>query len=175
MMTRRGVGCFPSCHYAILKCANGRRQVLMNSRVRNREMVWHRRLQGRRLLQRERSAHGRLLASFNEKGGNDSQNRWRDDKLDDTSIVWSMKPPWCQPWTIITTGLTLISVPTPLVSSLIHRTTYWPSVFMMIPVLAWWWIFLYVYPKQVLAMLQQDAELSMREGRDRKPLWDREE
>ncbi|KMT10171.1 hypothetical protein BVRB_5g119320 [Beta vulgaris subsp. vulgaris] len=66
--------------------------------------------------------------------------------------VWDTKPSWCQPWTISLTGVSVIAgswlvlhsiVITALVSSLIC---------------AWWYIFLYSYPKTYSDMISERRE-----------------
>ncbi|WP_171575046.1 DUF6737 family protein [Leptolyngbya sp. Cla-17] len=55
--------------------------------------------------------------------------------------VWSYKPWWCQPWSILLTGNSLI-----LGSwGLFHRM--WITAIVAIPVLAWMGFFLLVYPQ----------------------------
>lgn len=60
-----------------------------------------------------------------------------------TSSVWTYKPWWCQPWSILLTGITMIAG-----SWLIfHR--YWVTGLVALPVLVWMGFFLLVYPKLV--------------------------
>lgn len=63
--------------------------------------------------------------------------------------VWDTKPYWCQPWTIVLTGTSVIAcswiilhsvIVTALASSLIG---------------AWWYIFLYSYPKSYSEMIAE--------------------
>ncbi|MBM0743572.1 hypothetical protein JOY44_18465 [Phormidium sp. CLA17] len=55
--------------------------------------------------------------------------------------MWSYKPWWCQPWSILLTGNSLI-----LGSwGLFHRM--WITAIVAIPVLAWMGFFLLVYPQ----------------------------
>jgi hypothetical protein len=63
--------------------------------------------------------------------------------------IWQYKPWWCQPWSIVLTSLVLI------VGSwlLLHRI--WITVIVAVPVLAWMGFFLFVYPKQMQAYLQE--------------------
>jgi len=55
--------------------------------------------------------------------------------------VWKTKPVWCQPWTIVLTGMLIISLPT-----LVFDWKY-VSVAFAFPIAAWWYVFLYAYPK----------------------------
>ncbi len=53
---------------------------------------------------------------------------------------WDLKPFWCQPWSILLTGIILIAL-----------TIWWPhralfTVFVLISVLLWWGLFLFLAP-----------------------------
>jgi membrane protein YdbS with pleckstrin-like domain len=65
--------------------------------------------------------------------------------LEDQSLpesLWQLKPWWCQPWSIITTGIAV-----PLGAwSLTQRL--WVVIPMGVLVLLWWLVFLYLVPKQ---------------------------
>lgn len=69
------------------------------------------------------------------------------DKFDDRQnsskplSVWDLKPWWCQPWTILLTGILLI------VGSWILFQTVWITVGLSSSILLWWFYFLIVYPK----------------------------
>jgi hypothetical protein len=65
--------------------------------------------------------------------------------------MWQLKPWWCQPWSIVLTGL---SIPT-AIYGVTHQL--WLSVPAALLVLGWWFLFLYLVPKQYQAYL--DAEL----------------
>jgi hypothetical protein len=55
--------------------------------------------------------------------------------------IWSLKPWWCQPWSILLTGVAL-----PLGSwLLIHR--WWVTAPLAAAVLIWWWLFLVLMPR----------------------------
>ncbi len=54
---------------------------------------------------------------------------------------WNYKPWWCQPWSILLTGITLIGA-----SWLLFRTV-WISIIVAVPVLAWMGFFLLLWPK----------------------------
>tara|TARA_B100000073_G_scaffold43807_2_gene32657 strand:+ start:4779 stop:5264 length:486 start_codon:yes stop_codon:yes gene_type:complete len=60
---------------------------------------------------------------------------------DEEKNVWKTKPFWCQPWTIVLTGVGIISLPTIVFD--------WKAVsgVFVVPIAAWWYIFLYAYPK----------------------------
>ena len=53
---------------------------------------------------------------------------------------WSLKPWWCQPWSIISTGLLMVGGSW----ALLHRL--WISLPITLGVLAWWLLFLVLVP-----------------------------
>jgi hypothetical protein len=55
--------------------------------------------------------------------------------------VWNHKPWWCQPWSILLTGLVLIS------GSWLLLKTIWVTVLVAVPILTWMGFFLLVYPR----------------------------
>ncbi|KAI9080279.1 hypothetical protein K1719_037673 [Acacia pycnantha] len=61
--------------------------------------------------------------------------------------VWDTKPSWCQPWTITLTGILIIAA-----SWLILRSLPVTSVILLL-ICAWWYIFLYSYPKAYSEMI----------------------
>lgn len=65
--------------------------------------------------------------------------------------IWKMKPWWCQPWSIVLTGLLMPSG----LWLLSHR------LWMVLPVAAavvlWWFVFLYAVPKQYAAALTDES------------------
>ncbi|XP_059299356.1 uncharacterized protein LOC132052029 [Lycium ferocissimum] len=63
--------------------------------------------------------------------------------------VWDTKPSWCQPWTITLTGTVIISL-----SWLILHSAIATGVVMTI-IGAWWYIFLYSYPKAYSDMIEE--------------------
>ncbi|GAV57755.1 hypothetical protein CFOL_v3_01291, partial [Cephalotus follicularis] len=76
-----------------------------------------------------------------------------DGYLDQLSLeydsVWDTKPSWCQPWTILLTGIAVVAC-----SWLIfHSVVFTPVIFFLICV--WWYIFLYSYPKAYSTMIAQ--------------------
>ena len=74
------------------------------------------------------------------------------------SSIWELKPPWCQPWTIVSSGVILTVIPGELASFILHRGCMWPSVVAGLLVCAWWYLFLYIYPRQVAAILNAQLE-----------------
>lgn len=55
--------------------------------------------------------------------------------------VWDYKPGWCQPWSIILTGITIVAASWLILHSL------WLTIAISLPIIAWWVYFLLLYPK----------------------------
>jgi hypothetical protein len=71
--------------------------------------------------------------------------------------VWNHKPWWCQPWSILLTGLALIG------GSWFLLKTIWITVLVAVPILIWMGFFLLVYPRLmrqsgILEALQSGTE-----------------
>jgi hypothetical protein len=58
--------------------------------------------------------------------------------------LWSLKPWWCQPWSILLTGGTVILASTAAGWNL---RMWWVGVLPSVLVLLWWWLFLVVAPR----------------------------
>ncbi|MEO1002992.1 MAG: DUF6737 family protein [Cyanobacteria bacterium J06638_7] len=56
--------------------------------------------------------------------------------------IWSLKPWWCQPWSIVLTGMVVIA------ASWMLLQRWWISAPAAMAVLLWWWLFLVVAPAQ---------------------------
>lgn len=54
---------------------------------------------------------------------------------------WNYKPWWCQPWSILLTGITIIGG-----SWLVFRIV-WLTLIISIPILTWMGFFLVIWPK----------------------------
>lgn len=67
---------------------------------------------------------------------------------------WSYKPWWCQPWSILLTGITLIS------GSWLLFKTLWVTIIVSIPLLIWMGFFLLVWPKLMIqsGVLESEQE-----------------
>ncbi|KAL3531334.1 hypothetical protein ACH5RR_010656 [Cinchona calisaya] len=63
--------------------------------------------------------------------------------------VWDTKPSWCQPWTITLTGILVIAGSW----LILHSAIVTAAVLSLI--CAWWYIFLYNYPKAYLEMIEE--------------------
>jgi hypothetical protein len=60
----------------------------------------------------------------------------------DQSInVWDYKPGWCQPWSIILAGMTIVAV------SWLVLHNVWLTLIVSLAIIAWWVYFLLIYPK----------------------------
>lgn len=66
--------------------------------------------------------------------------------------IWQLKPWWCQPWSILLTGITLIGA----TWWFFHRI--WFTSFVALPVLTWMFYFLRVYPKLMQTMMAGEAD-----------------
>ncbi|EKQ70785.1 hypothetical protein OsccyDRAFT_1090 [Leptolyngbyaceae cyanobacterium JSC-12] len=68
--------------------------------------------------------------------------------------VWSYKPWWCQPWSILLTGCGVVG------GSwwLFHRI--WLTGFITVPILTWMGFFLLVYPRLFAQSMQQEIEVT---------------
>ena len=69
-----------------------------------------------------------------------------------SSSLWQSKPWWCQPWTILLTGLAAMAGSW----LLLHR--WWISTPVALAVMLWWWLFLVVVPRAYRAELQEGAD-----------------
>jgi hypothetical protein len=65
--------------------------------------------------------------------------------------VWQYKPWWCQPWSIVLTGVAIIGGSW----LLLHRV--WVTALVTVPILTWMGYFLLVYPRLVNQMLADAA------------------
>ncbi|CAL4918569.1 unnamed protein product [Urochloa decumbens] len=60
--------------------------------------------------------------------------------------VWDTKPAWCQPWTILLTGTAVVACSWVLQSVIV-------TAGVSFIICAWWYIFLYSYPKAYTEMI----------------------
>jgi hypothetical protein len=63
--------------------------------------------------------------------------------------IWHYKPWWCQPWSILLTGTTLVG------GSWLPFHRLWLTAIVALPVLAWMGIFLILYPQAMREQLAQ--------------------
>ncbi len=66
--------------------------------------------------------------------------------------AWDYKPWWCQPWSILLTGIPLIS------GSWLLFKIIWVTVIVAVPVLTWMGFFLLLWPKLMQEYYQQSAQ-----------------
>lgn len=67
--------------------------------------------------------------------------------------LWSLKPWWCQPWSILLTGC---SVP---VASWLWLGRWWITAPLVAAVLLWWYLFLVVVPRAYRVQNPGSAQL----------------
>lgn len=67
---------------------------------------------------------------------------------DSNPSIWHYKPWWCQPWSILLTGLGLIG------GSWLLFHTLWLTGIISLPIVAWMIIFLVIYPRQFKVWLK---------------------
>ena len=65
----------------------------------------------------------------------------RNQNLSENFNIWNYKPWWCQPWSIILTGIAIIG------SIWLLFNTIWSTVLIAIPITLWWIYFLVLYPQ----------------------------
>lgn len=58
--------------------------------------------------------------------------------------IWHHKPWWCQPWSIVLTGIAIIS------GSWLGFKLIWLTVLVAIPILAWMGFFILLYPRLIM-------------------------
>ncbi|MGF1458560.1 MAG: DUF6737 family protein [Leptolyngbyaceae cyanobacterium] len=76
--------------------------------------------------------------------------------------VWQHKPRWCQPWSILLTGITVISGSW----LLFHR--YWLTGLIALPITAWMGFFILIYPR-LMAESVLTTDLSLPSPQDQQP------
>ncbi|MEQ8753739.1 MAG: DUF6737 family protein [Coleofasciculus sp. G1-WW12-02] len=54
---------------------------------------------------------------------------------------WNYKPWWCQPWSILLTGVVIIT------GSWVLAKTLWITLIVTTPILVWWFYFLWLWPR----------------------------
>lgn len=69
-----------------------------------------------------------------------------------SSSVWKTKPFWCQPWTIVLFGVFCVSLPT------LAFDWKFVSVAVAVPISAWWYVFLVLYPKSYASSSFEEKE-----------------
>jgi hypothetical protein len=77
----------------------------------------------------------------------------------DAGGFWNHKPWWCQPWTIVATGLALVG------GSWWWLGLWWLSLPLALAVSLWWWLFLVLVP----AAHGAEAAVGGRDGVEAEP------
>ncbi len=65
--------------------------------------------------------------------------------------IWNYKPWWCQPWSIILTGISLIG------GSWLLLHNLWITIVVAIPVLTWMIYFVVIFPRLAIASSEKDS------------------
>lgn len=66
--------------------------------------------------------------------------------------IWSHKPWWCQPWSILLAGSAAISISWFVIHAI------WFTALVGVGVMLWWLLFLVVVPKAYLDSLSDSAD-----------------
>jgi hypothetical protein len=67
--------------------------------------------------------------------------------------LWQLKPWWCQPWSIVLTGVGLVAI------AWLLFQRWWIAAPVAIAVLAWWFLFLLWVPRQYTAAVRQQRSI----------------
>lgn len=59
----------------------------------------------------------------------------------ESTNIWHYKPWWCQPWSILLTGIVAMS------SSWLLFQKFWLTIGLILLILSWWYYFLIFVPK----------------------------
>lgn len=73
--------------------------------------------------------------------------------------VWNYKPWWCQPWSIILTGIIIVG------GSWLLAKVLWITILLSIPIFAWWVYFLILFPQMVKEAYFQESSITQSEER----------
>ncbi|TKV91868.1 hypothetical protein SEVIR_9G125900v4 [Setaria viridis] len=87
-------------------------------------------------------------AFFGEDGVVEDMDGYLDYLSLEYDSVWDTKPAWCQPWTILLTGTAVVACSWVLQSVII-------TAGVSFIICAWWYIFLYSYPKAYTKMIAE--------------------
>ncbi|KAA8543247.1 hypothetical protein F0562_021258 [Nyssa sinensis] len=92
---------------------------------------------------------------FDENGAVDDMDGYLNYLSLEYDSVWDTKPSWCQPWTITLTGVLAITG-----SWLILHSVVVTAVVISL-ICAWWYIFLYTYPKVRASLVSKSSLLCL--------------
>ncbi|KAH9617711.1 hypothetical protein KSS87_017217 [Heliosperma pusillum] len=84
-----------------------------------------------------------------DKGVVDDMENYLNSLSLEYDSVWDTKPSWCQPWTIALTGVSIVACSWLILHSVIV------TVLASSLIAAWWYIFLYSYPKSYSDMIAE--------------------
>ncbi|VVB07045.1 unnamed protein product [Arabis nemorensis] len=84
-----------------------------------------------------------------ENGVVDDMEGYLDHLSLEYDSVWDTKPYWCQPWTIMLTGLSIVACSWAILHSVLVSSLTVGLIG------AWWYIFLYSYPKSYSEMIAE--------------------
>lgn len=75
--------------------------------------------------------------------------------------MWALKPVWCQPWSILSTGCAFVGFSWVVA----HNAVL--TAFATLPIAAWWYLFLVLYPASYTESLQayRDQQRGPSDGR----------
>ncbi|KAG0548012.1 hypothetical protein BDA96_01G130200 [Sorghum bicolor] len=88
-------------------------------------------------------------AFFDEDGVVDDMDGYLNYLSLEYDSVWDTKPAWCQPWTILLTGTVVVACSWVLIQSAVITAG------VSFVICAWWYIFLYSYPKAYTEMIAE--------------------
>ena len=63
------------------------------------------------------------------------------DPMAEGGDLWAQKPWWCQPWSIVATGVIMVG------GSWWWLRLWWITLPLGLGVLVWWWLFLVLVPR----------------------------
>jgi ABC-type enterochelin transport system permease subunit len=66
--------------------------------------------------------------------------------------IWDYKPWWCQPWSILLTGIIIVS------GGWFITRILWLTVILSILIVVWWGYFLIIYPRLFRQYLEQELK-----------------
>ncbi|XP_051120291.1 uncharacterized protein LOC127244042 isoform X2 [Andrographis paniculata] len=81
---------------------------------------------------------------FNENGAVEDMDAYLNFLSLEYDSVWDTKPSWCQPWTIWSTGIAIITGSWVVLNSIVITSVIAAVICL------WWYLFLYSYPKFVI-------------------------
>jgi hypothetical protein len=75
------------------------------------------------------------------------------DPMAEGGDLWAQKPWWCQPWSIVATGVIMVG------GSWWWLRLWWITLPLGLGVLVWWWLFLVLVPAAYAAEGDQNRNL----------------